>query len=57
MNDVVVDSCVLAKWVLAETDSGQAVRLFTDVVGGDRRLFAVDIALAEAMNAIWVRYH
>ena len=57
MSDVVVDSCVIAKWVLPETDSAQAMRLLTSVVGGNERLFALDIALIEAMNAVWGRHH
>lgn len=57
MSDVVVDSCVLAKWVLPEADSTQAMRLLTAVVGRGDHLIAIDIALAEAINAVWNRRH
>jgi len=57
MSDVIVDSCVVAKWVLAEPDSDQAERLFQTVRGADGRLIVLDIALAEAANAVWKQYH
>ena len=57
MSDVVVDSCVIAKWVLPEMDSVQATHLLTTAVGNGERLFALDIALIEAINAVWGRHH
>jgi predicted nucleic acid-binding protein len=57
MSDVVVDSCVAAKWVLAEPDSQQATRVFDDVVGRGEQLVVVDVGLAEAANAVWKRWH
>jgi predicted nucleic acid-binding protein len=57
MSDVVVDSCIMAKWVLPEADSAQAMCLLTEVVDRGNRLFTLDIAIIEAMNAIWGRCH
>ena len=53
MSDVVVDSCVIAKLVLPEFDSEQAVRFVSAVVGRRERLHVLDLALVETMNAIW----
>jgi len=36
MRDVIVDSCVMAKWVLPEVDSALAMRLLTEVAGRSR---------------------
>jgi predicted nucleic acid-binding protein len=57
MSDVIVDSCVMAKWVLPEADSAQAMRLLTEVIARGERLVALDIALVEAMNAVWGQRH
>jgi predicted nucleic acid-binding protein len=57
MSDTVVDSSVMAKWILPEPDSAQAQRIITDVASKHERLFVLDIALAEVGNAIWKRYH
>ncbi len=57
MSDVVVDSCVIAKLVLPESDSEQAVRFVSAVVGRRERLHVLDLALVETMNAIWARRH
>ena len=53
MSDVVVDSSVVAKWLLPEADSKQAQRLFTDVVGRGEELLVLDLTFVEAGNAIW----
>jgi predicted nucleic acid-binding protein len=57
MSDVVVDSCVVVKWVLPEADSGLAMQLFTQVVDRGDCLRALDIALAEAINVVWAKHH
>jgi predicted nucleic acid-binding protein len=57
MSDIVVDSSVVAKWVLPEADSNQARRLITEVPMKGERLFVLDLALTETANAIWKRYH
>jgi predicted nucleic acid-binding protein len=53
MSDVVVDSCVVTKWLLPEADSQQAQRLFTDVVGRDEGLLVLDLMFVEVANVIW----
>jgi predicted nucleic acid-binding protein len=57
MNDVVVDSSVVAKWILPEADSDQADRLLADVVSEGGRLIVLEIGVAEVGNAIWKRHH
>jgi predicted nucleic acid-binding protein len=57
MADCVVDTNVAVKWVLAEPDSAEAIRVLQEVVTGGGTLHLLDIALAEAANAIWVYQH
>jgi predicted nucleic acid-binding protein len=57
MNDWAVDSSVAAKWVLAETDSAQALRVVTDTGANGGRLILLDLAVVEVANVIWTRYH
>ena len=57
MKDVVVDSSVVAKWILPEADSDQADRLMANVVFEGRRLIVLEIGVAEVANAIWKRHH
>jgi predicted nucleic acid-binding protein len=57
MSDVVVDSSVIAKWILPEADSNQARRLITEVAMVGESLFVLDLALTEVTNAIWKRHH
>ncbi|MBU4273069.1 MAG: type II toxin-antitoxin system VapC family toxin [Planctomycetes bacterium] len=57
MNDLIVDSCVVVKLVLAEPDSEQTYQLFQSVRGAGGRLFVLDVALAEAANAVWKQHH
>ncbi len=49
---LVIDSSVVAKWILPEEDSLKAVRL-TD--GSNDPLIVLDLALIEVANAIFVR--
>ena len=51
MSDVVVDSSVIAKWILPEADSDQARRLITEVAMECECLFVLDLALIEVANA------
>jgi predicted nucleic acid-binding protein len=53
MSDIVVDSSVVAKWILPENDSAHALRLTTEVPALGGRLIVLDLALAEVANAIW----
>jgi predicted nucleic acid-binding protein len=57
MSDTVVDSSVVAKWVLPEIDSAQAHRLLTDIAVKGERLIILDLALVEVTNTIWKRFH
>jgi predicted nucleic acid-binding protein len=57
MSDMVVDSSVVAKWVLPESDSPQAHRLITEVALKGERLIVLDLALIEVTNAIWKRQY
>ena len=57
MSDTVVDSSVVAKWILPEPDSAQAKRLIAEVVLKGERLIVLDLAFVEVANAIWKRYH
>jgi predicted nucleic acid-binding protein len=47
MSDVVLDSCVVAKWFVPETDSAQAKRVMTDTTSVGNRLIVLDLALVE----------
>jgi predicted nucleic acid-binding protein len=57
MNDWVVDSSVVAKWVLAEPDSAQPLRVVTETATRKGQLFVLDLAMVEVTNVIWTRYH
>lgn len=57
MTDVVVDSSVVAKWILPEADSGQAQRVISDVASQGHRLIVLDLVFPEVANAIWKQYH
>jgi predicted nucleic acid-binding protein len=53
MSDLVVDSSVVAKWVLPEADSTHALRLTTEVPAAGGRLLVLDLIFPEVGNAIW----
>ena len=57
MTDYIVDSCVIAKWILWESDSAQAQRFASDVKMAGARLMVLDLAFVETTNAIWKRFH
>jgi predicted nucleic acid-binding protein len=54
MSDIVIDSCVAAKWFLPEADREKALKLLEQAATGDK-LISLDIAFAEVANAIWNR--
>lgn len=56
MSDTIVDSSVVAKWILPEPDSLDAQRLITEVAGNGERLIVVDLVFPEVANAIWKRH-
>ena len=47
MSDVVVDSSVVAKWIITEPDSSQAQRLVSEVALKGERLIVLDLAFVE----------
>ena len=55
MSDIVVDSCVAAKWVLTEVDSVKARKLGTDATASGAKMIVLDLVFAEVGNAIWKR--
>jgi predicted nucleic acid-binding protein len=57
MSDVIVDSSVVAKWILPEADSPQAHQIIADAVAQGDRLIVVDLVLSEVANAIWKQHH
>jgi predicted nucleic acid-binding protein len=56
MSDLVVDSSVVAKWVLPEQDSGSAQRLITEIAAVGDQLIVLDLVFPEVANAIWKQY-
>ncbi len=56
MSDVVLDSCVVAKWFVPETDSAQAKRVMTDTTSAGNRLIVLNLALVEVTNTIWKKH-
>lgn len=56
MSDLVVDSSVVAKWILPESDSAAAQQLVVQAASAGDRLIVLDLAFPEAANAIWKRF-
>lgn len=56
MSRIVVDSSVVAKWVLPEPDSSIAGRVLTDAAAANDSLVVLDLTFAEVANAIWKRH-
>jgi predicted nucleic acid-binding protein len=57
VSDIVVDSSVVAKWVLPEADSPQAQQLLSETATEGGSLVILDLALVEVTNAIWKQHH
>src|SRR5262249_40362981 len=57
MNDWVVASSVVVKWVLVEPDSALALQVTTDTAAKNGRLHVLDLAFVEVTNVIWTRCH
>jgi predicted nucleic acid-binding protein len=55
MSDLVIDSCVVVKWILLKPDSPAAKRLIPQVTGTGGRLIVLDLVFPEVANAIWKR--
>ncbi len=56
MSDLVIDSSVVAKWILPESDSEQAQRILAESAKAADRLVVLDLAFSEVVNVIWKRY-
>ena len=56
MSGLVIDSSVVAKWVLLEADSADAQLLAADTVVQGGTLVILDLALVEVTNAIWKQH-
>jgi predicted nucleic acid-binding protein len=52
---LVVDSCVVAKWIVPEQDSDKARAMLKEAVSAGDELVVVDIVLPELVNVIWKR--
>jgi predicted nucleic acid-binding protein len=57
MTDWVVDSSVVAKWVLPESDSQQARQLIAACIDQGGHLIVLDRVFPEVANAIWKQHH
>ncbi|MDX1946389.1 MAG: type II toxin-antitoxin system VapC family toxin [Pirellulaceae bacterium] len=57
MSDWCVDSAVVAKWVLPESDSSVARRVLVAVTASGGKLLVLDLAMIEVANAIRTRHH
>ena len=57
MSDTVIDSSVVAKWVLPEADSAQAQKVLSDVATSGGKVLVLDLAFPEVANSIWKRLH
>jgi predicted nucleic acid-binding protein len=56
MSNLLVDSSVIAKWILPEIDSPLAFQVFSDVHARGEECVALDLAIIEVANAIWVQF-
>ncbi len=56
MSDIVVDSSVVAKWVVPEPDSAQAHRVMGETLTSGSRLLVLDLAFVEVANVIWKKH-
>ena len=56
MSDLVVDSSVVAKWILPEADSAKAQQLVEQAAASGERLIVLDLVFPEVANAVWKRH-
>jgi predicted nucleic acid-binding protein len=56
MSDLVVDSSVVAKWILPEADSAKAQQLIVQTAASGEALIVLDLVFPEVANAIWKRH-
>ena len=57
MSQFVLDSSVMAKWVLPETDTPKAEKLVSDAALKGDQMISLDLAFVEVANAIWKQFH
>jgi predicted nucleic acid-binding protein len=57
MSDTVVDSSIVAKWILPEADSAVAQLFLAQSAQKNERLVILDLVYAEVANAIWKQHH
>jgi predicted nucleic acid-binding protein len=57
MSDYVIDSSVVAKWVLPEADSASAHKLIDASLATESQLLVLDLVFPEVANAIWKQHH
>src|SRR4051794_1789797 len=55
MSAKIIDSSVVAKWILPESDSAKAKQLITDALSTGDKLVVLDLVFPEVANAIWKR--
>ena len=56
MSDVVVDSSVIAKWFVPESDSAQAHQMRADTVATGGSMFVLDLIFVEVANVLWKKH-
>jgi predicted nucleic acid-binding protein len=56
MNDVVIDSSVVAKWFVRESDSADAQRVMADTQTAGKRLIVLDLVFVEVANVVWKKH-
>lgn len=53
MSEIIVDSSVVAKWILPEPDSSKAFEFRAQALAAGNRLIVLDLVFPEVANAIW----
>ena len=57
MSQLVVDSCVVVKWLVVEADSEVANRLIDESLAAGTELLAPESICLEVGNVLWTRFH
>jgi predicted nucleic acid-binding protein len=57
MSDLIVDSCVAAKWVLPEPEGDLAEKITLDAAARGEKVRSLDLAVVEVANSIWKLAH
>jgi predicted nucleic acid-binding protein len=56
MSNIVVDSSVVAKWFIPESDSPKAKAMVLDSARAGTNLIVLDLAFAEVTNVLWKKF-